>query len=187
MLRNGNKLDVYADAIEDRERSVAHIDDQREALVENYIKGQKLAITLGKNNLEMGQRKALFRLMSKALDEGFAEKEDLLKQNVDVITGLKERLRKLETDNDSLANENEELRQFSLDGYEIAKNVQQLSGERERLSVDLADKAKTIRTLLDENEILTKRLKMAHGEASNMMRVTGKKRDTMALHQLEHV
>ena len=40
-----------------------------------------------------------------------------------------------------MANENEELRQFSLDGYQIAKNVNMLAVEREKLSVDLADKA----------------------------------------------
>ena len=58
-----------------------------------------------------------------------------------MIASLKEKLRSVEIDNDSLAIENEELRQFSLDGYEIAKNVQSLSLEREKLSVDLADKS----------------------------------------------
>ncbi len=50
----------------------------------------------------------------------------------------------LELENDGLAVENEELRQFSLDGYLIAKNVKSLSEERESLSVDLADKTSTI-------------------------------------------
>jgi len=67
---------------------------------------------------------------------------------------LKDKIKDFEVDNESLANENEELRQFSLDGYQIAKNVQSLSNERERLSVDLADKATTIKKLLDENESL---------------------------------
>ena len=49
-----------------------------------------------------------------------------------------------ETDNESLAQENEELRQFSLDGYAISKNLKRLSEERTRLSVDLADKSSTI-------------------------------------------
>lgn len=75
-----------------------------------------------------------------------------------MIAALKERLRSVEVDNESLANENEELRQFSLDGYEIAKNVQVLSLEREKLSVDLADKSNIIRKLLDENEDLSSSL-----------------------------
>ena len=53
------------------------------------------------------------------------------------------------------------MRQFSLDGYDIAKNVQTLSSEREILSVDLADKAQVIRKLLDENAALTRKLERA--------------------------
>jgi hypothetical protein len=40
-----------------------------------------------------------------------------------MIASLKNKLSNIEEDNESLANENEDLRQFSLDGYEIAKNV----------------------------------------------------------------
>jgi len=65
----------------------------------------------------------------------------------------------LEYENNTLATDNEELRQFSLDGFEIAKNAQLLSTEREKLSVDLADKAKTIKKLLDEHEQLERSLR----------------------------
>lgn len=65
----------------------------------------------------------------------------------------------------AVANENEELRQFSLDGYQIAKNVQSLSNERERLSVDLADKANIIKKLLSENENLQTSLRSAQDHA----------------------
>jgi predicted RNase H-like nuclease (RuvC/YqgF family) len=82
-----------------------------------------------------------------------------------LISGLKDKIREFEVDNESLANENEELRQFSLDGYQIAKNVQSLGNERERLSVDLADKANTIKKLLDENETLSHRLRDAQVNA----------------------
>lgn len=71
-----------------------------------------------------------------------------------------------------LAGENEELRQFSLDGYDIAKNVQALSAEREILSVDLADKAQVIRKLLDENEVLTRKLARAQEQAQTLIRST---------------
>lgn len=53
-----------------------------------------------------------------------------------------------ELENDTVAVENEELRRFSMNGYQIAKNVQALQHERESLSVDLADKAYTIKQLL---------------------------------------
>lgn len=84
-----------------------------------------------------------------------------LRRNLELIENFKVKINKLEVDNEAIAIENEELRQFSLDGYEIAKNVQALTTEREKLSVDLADKAQVIKKLLDENEKLTSRLKNA--------------------------
>lgn len=65
----------------------------------------------------------------------------------------------LEFDNTTLASENEELRQFSLDGFEIARNASLLSSEREKLSIDLVDKAKTIKRLLDEHDQLERSLR----------------------------
>ena len=57
----------------------------------------------------------------------------------------------LQEENAKLRDENEELRQASLDGIEIAIAVQELTKEREQLSVDLADRAVTIKKLLEEN------------------------------------
>ena len=90
---------------------------------------------------------------------------DNLRKNMELIERLKDKIAHFENENDTLANENEDLRQFSLDGYEIAKNVQVLTAEREKLSVDLADKSQVIRKLLDENEKLTGKLRYAQEEA----------------------
>jgi len=46
-----------------------------------------------------------------------------------MINSLKDRIFEFEQENNSLAVENEDLRQFSLDGYVIAKNVQNLNNE----------------------------------------------------------
>ena len=76
----------------------------------------------------------------------------MLKTNLEHMEVLKQRIKELEQSNEVFALENEDLRQFSLDGYDIAKNVQALTAEREVLSVDLADKAQVIKRLLDEND-----------------------------------
>jgi len=47
----------------------------------------------------------------------------------------------MEKENKDLARENEELRQFSMDGFKIAQNVSTLTAEREKLTIDLADQA----------------------------------------------
>lgn len=46
----------------------------------------------------------------------------------------------------------------ALDGIDMAKNVEELTNEREKLSIDLADKAIIIRKLLEENNNLSTRL-----------------------------
>ena len=82
-----------------------------------------------------------------------------------MIAALKDKMKELENDNDGLASSNEELRQFSLDGYEFGKRFQSLSQERQKLSVDLADQAGTIKRLLDENERLSMKLRQAQDNA----------------------
>jgi len=64
----------------------------------------------------------------------------MIREGVENIAEVKERSKRVELENESLATENDELRRFSMDGFVIAKNVQQLSEDREKLSVDLADK-----------------------------------------------
>ena len=99
-------------------------------------------------------RKSLSQMNSNAHLSKRRDFETLLERNISLISNLKERIQDFENDNIAVANENEELRQFSLDGYQIAKNVQSLSNEREKLSVDLADKANLIKKLLSENDHL---------------------------------
>jgi regulator of replication initiation timing len=49
--------------------------------------------------------------------------ELVLQRNIDCIAELKSRIMEYELENDTVAVENEELRRFSMNGYQIAKNV----------------------------------------------------------------
>lgn len=122
---------------------------QRDELVDNYIKSQRLAVALARDNRQRGQQKAIANMSDNTHDKKKSNLELILSRNINLISSLKDRIKEFEHDNENLAGENEELRQFSLDGYQIAKNVQSLSQERESLSVDLADKSKMIQKLLD--------------------------------------
>lgn len=73
-----------------------------------------------------------------------ADGQGYVADSIAAITAVKQRMAQLEAENAALASENDELRQFSMDGFQIAKNVQSLSNEREKLSVDLADKTDII-------------------------------------------
>jgi CII-binding regulator of phage lambda lysogenization HflD len=124
MLKNADVLGQLADQIQDKENTLRHLSDQREELVNNYIKGQRMALALWTNNLKRAKHRAFMRWAKNALTLKGEESDDALKKNVELIAALKDKINQLEKDNDDYSNENEELRQFSLDGYEIAKNVQ---------------------------------------------------------------
>ena len=138
---------------------INHLSDQNEELFNNYRKSQRLALALGRDNHRFGLMKGYARMMEAAHGGKMGQLQGVLGNNVGAIAALKDKMMELENDNEALANENEELRQFSLDGYQLGKNVQNLTQEREKLSVDLADKANTIKSLLDENERLSLRLR----------------------------
>ena len=89
-----------------------------------------------------------------------------------MISRLKDRIKSLEKNNIQLADQNEELRMGALDGIEMAKSVEELTNEREKLSIDMADKAITIRKLLEDNNNLSTRLSNAQEEAHNLIRAS---------------
>ena len=54
----------------------------------------------------------------------------------------------------------------------MAKNVDSLTNEREKLSVDIADKAIQIRKLLEDNNNLSVRLTQAQEDAMKLIKAT---------------
>ena len=54
----------------------------------------------------------------------------------------------------------------------MAHNIEELENEREKLSIDLADKAMTIRKLLEDNSNLSSRLERAQEEAGKLIRLS---------------
>ena len=80
--------------------------------------------------------------------------EDAIKGNLDQIGGLKDQIQKLEDDNEGLAKQNDEFRKGAMDGITMVRHVERLTSDRDKLSVDLADKALTIRKLLEDNSYL---------------------------------
>ena len=146
------RLELLAENCGNDEDMINHLSDQNEELFENFKKGRKLALVLWRDNRHAQLRKGFSAFLSNCKAGSAAMLNAELESDIGVIAAIKDKISELERDNDSLANENEELRQFSLDGYQLGKNVQNLQAERENLSVDLADKASTIKKLLDENE-----------------------------------
>jgi len=69
-----------------------------------------LGIAAGRNNLERAMAKSLKALSDHAYKVKTNQLESILKQNIELITGLKDKIMDLEFENTNLANNNEELR-----------------------------------------------------------------------------
>lgn len=89
------------------------------------------------------------------------------KQHNEIIVKLKERITNLENENDTLVDENEELRKFSLEGFEIANTVKELDSEKNRLQADLDDETATMLELMRQQEDLKNQLR-ALGALDNL-------------------
>ena len=119
---------------------INHMNIQRDELLDNFIKSQKLALSALAQNHVRSRRKALNRWKREVFEQRRQEANQSIREGVERVAEAKDKSKGIEAENEQLAKENDELRRFSMDGFVIARNVQQLSEDREKLSVDLADK-----------------------------------------------
>ena len=61
------------------------------------------------------------------------------------------------------------------EGINMVRHVESLTADRDKLSVDLADKALTIRKLLEDNSYLQNKLSNAQNMTASIMDATKKK------------
>ena len=85
--------------------------------------------------------------------------EDALHANLGKIAALKDRIAMLENQNEQFAAQNDTFRAGAMDGITMVRHVEELTKDRDKLSVDLADKALTIRKLLEDHSYLQNKLK----------------------------
>jgi len=148
--------------------AIDHLAVQRETLLGHYMRGQKLAVALFRNNYLKTMMRAFLRW--KRANQEFETRElmEQLDRTNQMISELGCHVGRLGDINRNLLGENEELRQTALDGIEIAKVVQELTKERESLSQDLVDRAGTIKRLIEDNNNLSVRLGMLQREAQEL-------------------
>ena len=66
-----------------------------------------------------------------------------------------------------------------MDGINMVRHVENLTADRDKLSVDLADKALTIRKLLEDNQYLQNKLTLAKSQAAAIIGETSKHMKSM--------
>ena len=121
-------------------------------------KGQNQALVSCARNVKATLMKGMLRW---SIHTNLSKIHDLLENLTrleDEHLNLKAFCKSIEEENKAIVEDNMELRQASLDGIAIADAFETLTKEREHLSVALADRAATIKRLLEENSMLTHKL-----------------------------
>lgn len=96
---NVRKLGQLEDRTAETEDYLAHMGMQRDELIDNYMKSQKLAIALGRDNRQRGLAKGLNELQDNAHVKKRTNFEEMLQRNIDFIATLKDKIRQFEDDN----------------------------------------------------------------------------------------
>ena len=92
---------------------------------------------------------------------------------------MKDTISQFENENVDLAKQNDEFRKGAMDGITMVRHVESLTEDRDKLSVDLADKALTIRKLLEDNQYLQNKLSNAKNQTAQIMDATKKRMSTL--------
>ncbi|CDW80517.1 UNKNOWN [Stylonychia lemnae] len=171
-FKNQNSITDLTDNLIHADEALDLLTGQRDFLLRRYVGSQRLALAASKAQVNKTKQKALSKWIDSSHSFVSDQYEDALKGNLRKIQALKDRIKALEKSNGDIADQNEDLRTGALDGIEMAKQIDDLAREREKLSVDLADKAITIRKLLEDNYNLSIRLTNAQDEAQNLIRVS---------------
>jgi hypothetical protein len=158
--------------VENNHMQVKYLESYSGILEQHTRRGQNQALTVCKMNIEKTLAAAMHKWIINTYLTRIQDLLSALRLNDEQIEYLKTQLQEIEEEKNALIDENMELRQASLDGIAIADAIETLTKERERLSVDLADKSATIRRLLQENTDLSSRLRLFEKEHEAMKSFT---------------
>ncbi len=93
IVKNNKALEKLADIIQNKENVHEHLNDQREALVDNYIKAQKLALIRWINMHKQSQHQAFLRWANVAKMMKNLESTALLRRNLEFLDSLKNKIK----------------------------------------------------------------------------------------------
>lgn len=116
-LNAARRLNDLADNNNQSEYLLSQLGIQRDELLENKERAKNLSFALHHNNVRFGMHQAINKWQDGAHLNRRREFEGVLSRNLEQISGLKDKIKELEVDNEALADQNEEMRQISLDGY----------------------------------------------------------------------
>ena len=106
---------------------LSDLNAQKAALFNRCLSGRKLGFNLTREKYDEARQKAFHKWKQILHDEDVFHITLNIKQKTVLLEKKKEQYQTLEEENNELVEDNEQLRQASLDGIEIAKAVQELT------------------------------------------------------------
>lgn len=152
-------IKAMENVVEDQAGQLSYLQHYATLLENHTRRGQNQALAFCRQNTEKSMTKSWARWLQWVNGCRMADVASDYSNLEDDYYLTRTKLAQLSEDNGVLVTENAELRQASLDGIAIADAIEELSKEREKLSVDLADRAATIKRLLEENTELNYKIK----------------------------
>ena len=119
-------------------------------MLDHFIRGKKLACALVSYSHTKSRQDLFNKWRQFTNEERRIEQSNRLMNGVEEIADLKNQQKDLEVRNETLEKENEELRRFTMDGYQIAQSVKELADEKEKIMTDMKEKNAKIKELLSD-------------------------------------
>lgn len=157
--KQSDLLNKLADREAEDGAMISHLNTERDMLLGHQIRSKRLALALLHDNYIKDLRTPVIRwqVFKRAMNKKAGANTAALQ--VDELAAFKQRTAELEKENAQIATENEQLRQFSFEGFEIAKTVTQLADDKKRLAKELADQDGIVKNLQEQQEKIIEQLK----------------------------
>ena len=186
-MDNERNVGIQRNHMNDQDAYLSDLTLQKIALFNRCLAGRKLGLTVPREKFDSAKQKAFHRWKHLVHDKEIFYLTQHVKQQTALLEKMKDQYHSLEEESNNLIEDNEQLRQASLDGIEIAKAVQELTKQREQLSVDLADRASSLKKLMEDNEHLRAVIQQKRAEVERVSNVlfghsTGKEQIVQDVH-----
>lgn len=168
--RQANALNKLAEQEANGGLMLRHLSGQRDELITNFIRSQKLANALLRDNCRKSKGYALRRWHTYMIHCRKHEGEYVLHTLVSRMTKLKKRSEALRDENQELIGENKELTQFSIDGIQTALDLQEISLERDQLRERLQEHDADVLELMEEQQDLIRKLAETNAKIEELVR-----------------
>jgi len=172
IVNSNKKVNLLNQEREVLEKSINNKQKKNDGMAKVYWKGIHLAAAVLEKYLKKLMEDAMrkWKLITQQLR--IKDLNNILEMKAESFVKLRRIGVSLADRHNELLLENEELHRVSMNGIEIATVIQEITREREQLSLDLVDRSLTVKKLVEENRCLQQRLDAIKYENDKLLNLT---------------